>query len=273
MPTYDALDNEAVWRNEFVPDEIVYLTRNLRNFWELRATALGAKGNNKHLRGYHRSRAWILGSKFATDKVYSVVETRGNREGGNPNWVCAIDISLPISRLVPVCDRLDRAVRAGLLEKVTEWYGNKDGDKRVDGYNNILNRAATSDDSHLWHLHISFDRGRAGENHNDLFLILTGQASIPPRPTTPPNDVNDQEWTEKMLRNAPLVKMGATGFWVRTIQGLLVARGHRVDVDGDFRDKTYAAVKAVQRQYKAESVDGQVGPETWTILFTGADGV
>lgn len=63
----------------------------------------------------------------------------------------------------------------------------------------------------------------------------------------------------------PIVKQGAKGERVRTIQYLLNARGFRVAVDGDFGKSTTAAVKLFQRANKL-TVDGHVGPATWQKL-------
>ena len=174
MPTYAELQQEVWWSREFQPPTLAELCRRLREHYNVGAIAIGSKGDNNHLRGYHRSDAWIENSRYCTNRTYSVTETPGNRNPGNVDWLCAIDMTIPRTELVAACQRLDVAVRAGRLEKITEWYGNKDGDTRVDGYNNITNQVATSDASHLWHLHMSFDRGRAGENHSDLYAILTG---------------------------------------------------------------------------------------------------
>jgi hypothetical protein len=78
------------------------------------------------------------------------------------------------AELLAMCQRLDRAVREGRLEKVVEWFGNLNGDQRVDGYDNIRNVLAVADDSHLFHLHLSFDRTRVFEDHSDIFAVLTG---------------------------------------------------------------------------------------------------
>lgn len=179
MPTQAQLEAEAWWRNEFAPPALVELRSKLLAFWGLPSVAIGIKGNISHLAGYHRSYAWVKNSSWCTSRTYSTSETSGNRSPGDQNWLCAMDISLPPSRLLPTCNRLDRMIRSGGLEKVTEWYGNLDGDSRVDGYDNIRNRVASSDSSHLWHLHLSFDRGRANEDHQDLYEVLTGEDMTP----------------------------------------------------------------------------------------------
>jgi peptidoglycan hydrolase-like protein with peptidoglycan-binding domain len=63
----------------------------------------------------------------------------------------------------------------------------------------------------------------------------------------------------------PVVKQGAKGETVRTIQLLLNQRGAKVAVDGDFGKSTTAAVKSFQRANKL-AVDGHVGPATWQKL-------
>ncbi len=57
-------------------------------------------------------------------------------------------------------------------------------------------------------------------------------------------------WQEKMMQALPEVKQGATGPHVRTVQGLCVARGHDIAIDGEFGPNTKAAVEAVQNAAK-----------------------
>lgn len=173
MPTYAQLGDEQAWRDEFAAPALVALAAALHGRYP--AAEIGIRGDNDHLRGYHRSRRWIKESAFCTNRTYSVSRTAGDVSGGNSNWACALDFGgIPQAELHAVCKRLDAAVRAGRLEKITEWYGNFGGDDRVDGYDNIANRLASSDSSHLTHLHMSFDRGRANEDHSDLLAILIG---------------------------------------------------------------------------------------------------
>ena len=64
----------------------------------------------------------------------------------------------------------------------------------------------------------------------------------------------------------PIVRRGANGHPVRTLQHLLRARGQSVAVDGIFGPATEAAVRTVQ-QSGGVAVDGVVGPQTWPKLI------
>jgi N-acetyl-anhydromuramyl-L-alanine amidase AmpD len=65
--------------------------------------------------------------------------------------------------------------------------------------------------------------------------------------------------------NDPVLRSGATGSPVRTLQNLLNKKGAKLAVDGDFGPATLAAVKAFQKSAKLV-VDGVVGPATWAAL-------
>lgn len=173
MPSYGQLDDEEAWQDEISAPGLVRLREMLLTHWP--GAGIWIRGDNEHLRGYHRSRRWIKTSIYCTDRNYSVSRTIGDRSGGNENEACALDLGgIPPSELHATCQRLDAACRAGQLEKITEWYGNLGNDNIVDGWDNISNRPASSGSSHLTHLHMSFDRGRANEDHTDVFNILTG---------------------------------------------------------------------------------------------------
>jgi peptidoglycan hydrolase-like protein with peptidoglycan-binding domain len=64
----------------------------------------------------------------------------------------------------------------------------------------------------------------------------------------------------------PLVRQGDEDHPIRTLQHLLRARGHAVDVDGIFGPMTDAAVRAFQKE-RGLAVDGIVGPHTWRALI------
>lgn len=168
---------------EYVPTGLALLRAKLLKEFGLSPEKIGIKGYwVTHKRGHHRSRNFIRFSPYCTDRSYSV--SASVNQGGDGNWLAGMDISIDTPRLIMMCKRLDAAVRAGNLEKITEWYGNDDGDNYVDGYDNIANLPATSDSSHLWHLHLSFARSRANDDHTDVFNVLTGKAVPVPVSTT-----------------------------------------------------------------------------------------
>lgn len=178
------ISGDFYYQREIVPANLAKLRDDLIAVFKLTPDSVGIRGNPAtHFRGYHRSRNFVLNSPSCTDRGYSV--TAAVNTGGNPDWVSAIDITLPTPLLLTVCQRLNEAVLAGKIEKVVEWFGNLNGDTRVDGYDNIANTAATSDSSHLWHLHISLARSLADDDHSDVFRILTGAPppSLPVSPT------------------------------------------------------------------------------------------
>ncbi len=63
----------------------------------------------------------------------------------------------------------------------------------------------------------------------------------------------------------PVVKSGNNGHPIKTLQYLLLARGHSLVVDGVFGPNTGAAVKAFQAS-QGLTADGVVGPVTWMAL-------
>ena len=94
----------------------------------------------------------------------------------------------------------------------------------------------------------------------DAWIAGYSHRTIPPVPT--------QSWQEDMMNALPVLKQGATGPQVRTIQALCTAREHPVPVDGDFGPVTAAAVRAVQADHRIPA-DGIVGPQTWPVLVDG----
>ena len=171
-----ALDDESWWIREFEPPTLAKLTADLRTRYGVSRSLIGCKGDVNHLRGYHRSREWILNSPYSRDGAgdYSVQATLDKT--GDARWLCAMDLQTKagVPELIEICRRLDVAVRADRLPQIREWYGNADGDKIVDGWDNLRDRAASSDSSHLWHLHVSFFRSRANWDHSLLFDVITG---------------------------------------------------------------------------------------------------
>lgn len=125
--------------------------------------------------------------------------------------------------------------------------------------NNWVKKPFDGDDKHTDHVHIS---GWAADDENEA-AWLTGT-------TTPPTT----DWMDTLVKDRlPLLKRGSTGWQVGLWQQILQHHNFVARVDNVFGPKTEASTIALQRKYGAESLDGSVGPETWTIGLTGKDQV
>ena len=69
----------------------------------------------------------------------------------------------------------------------------------------------------------------------------------------------------------PLLRKGARGHWVTTLQLDLSLAGHPVSVDGIFGPETDGAVRAFQSEEGLDA-DGIVGPLTWAALRRASGG-
>jgi hypothetical protein len=95
----------------------------------------------------------------------------------------------------------------------------------------------------------------------DQSLLTADFFGTPPAPSPAP------AWQEAMMQALPLVTEGDKDTQaVRTVQGLLCARGHAVTVDGNFGPATLAALVAFQRA-RGLAPDGKCGPSTWPALM------
>jgi hypothetical protein len=91
------------------------------------------------------------------------------------------------------------------------------------------------------------------------------EASLPfwdTHPAAPPVTT----WQEAMMNALPELAKGATGAPVRTVQGLLMARGYSITLDGVFGPATDAVVRRFQGNAHL-AADGVVGPKTWPALM------
>lgn len=70
----------------------------------------------------------------------------------------------------------------------------------------------------------------------------------------------------KAAQVPPVLAEGAAGALVRTVQGLLCARGYTVTVDGSYGPATAAGVEDLQRASRL-GVDGIVGAQTYPALL------
>lgn len=187
------------------------------------------------------SDGWIGDSKHAARK---------SDHNPNPSGVvCALDITHDPARGLDA-GRLADTIRLS-------------GDPRVNcviSNGRIANsgqpwRKYTGSNAHTQHCHISvkqtaslYDDAKPWKIDGAVTAPQTGTPVVIPQ-TTP-----------------PLLKKGSKGQYVRNLQAELNKHGAALKVDGDYGQRTEAAVKSFQRG-RGLKVDGKVGPQTWGALL------
>lgn len=151
MPTYAELAAEPWWDAEFEPPALAAFNSHLRTHYGHTRSQTGSKGDNRHLRGRHRSINWCLNSIYCTNRAYGTVDSRDRR--GNWDALRATDVGITNVTLRTTSARLDAAVRAGQLPELAEWFGTINGTTVVGWYEG---RPSSSDSSHLYHLHLGY---------------------------------------------------------------------------------------------------------------------
>lgn len=178
-----AIGHLPSWTAETVPDSLREIGQSLvDHFEEITWSHIGFKGDDNHGGGYHRSLRWCTNTLgVGSDYSDRIQRDTSQRDTYRNNFIRAIDFSAPNNILLPMCQRLDQAVRSGRLDRdVREWYGNRDGDSKVDGYDNFYNRVSSSDSSHLWHGHISLYTDTVDSPHDELISVLIGEEAMTP---------------------------------------------------------------------------------------------
>lgn len=164
MATYAQLQAEPWWDREIITAELDWLGDELCRRTGQPAYAYGTKGNNAHLRGSHRSQEWLKNSVYATSRTYTVqsgLTTLQARYIGGVDWTPGVwGTAENRRRMIEITGRVIAEMKAGRLPEVREVYGTLDA-RTVTGWNNVEDRVATSDDSHLDHLHLGIDRRHA----------------------------------------------------------------------------------------------------------------
>lgn len=153
----------------FAPAALTALYERIRLSHPHHHIALGGiLGDASHSYGYHLARAVLPPTDYSVqlpdDKL------------GSPWAASAIDLTPDDQQvLITLTTRMARAVARGdlrVFSVVREFYGTVDGQK-VFGYDLAERRPATSDTSHLWHLHISFYR-----RYSQRPRLLAGVADV-----------------------------------------------------------------------------------------------
>ncbi len=224
--------NAAGWDEEYAPDELAWLRTCVRAHWDLTDNDLGIKGDTGHDYGRHRSHRWLIGHGGFAD--YSIQDVRD--QSPDRDVLAALDISLPLALLAEACTALLAASLTGTLPpQVAEWFGTVDG-VTVVGWDAINNEPATSDSSHLYHLHLGFFRSRVHLDHTAVLHLILGQRRA------------DGVFNIALGRWMHYVGLAATGTGTLTVVLLRSAQ-----VDGLLREHdTLAAVLAASGTVEAD---------------------
>lgn len=129
--------------------------------------------------GYHNCRGNLPQSD------YSVCDDPPD-QGGPPDKAAAIDWTFPdaqagnYSTIAKYTNRLLASAKDPDDTRLNGWrefYGNADDDSYVEGWDCRYGVAATSDSSHLWHIHISENRDqtKSQKNKEALLSVLKGE--------------------------------------------------------------------------------------------------
>ena len=138
-----------------IPDAVEYLWEKLHEMEP--STELGGIFASKP--GYHNTRDGNAPGN------YSIVDPQD--QGGPGNLAAALDWTFPDAQ----AGRYDLIIK---YSKMREFYGQADKDTQVEGWDFRYAVPASSDSSHLWHIHFSFSRNALTTANMDKLLDVLG---------------------------------------------------------------------------------------------------
>ncbi len=257
-----------------IPDNLWWLWRRLK---ELEPTSeLGGIYADKS--GYHNTRDR---NRQKWPGNYSIREAED--QGGPGDKAAALDWTFPnaqrgdystISKFTKRLIASGKDANDPRLDGLREFYGQADADSHVEGWDCRHLVDVTSDSSHLWHIHFSFDRDKvatvAGRKvMENLLSVLAGESltswraatGATPSPVPPPASTSGWRSGERTLK---VTSPNMTGADVTFVQRWIGPE--RVGVaDGVYGPATAAGVRWYQ-QMRGIAVDGEVGPQTWAQM-------
>lgn len=187
MPSLAQLQAEPWWGREVVSGELDRLGDRLCAHFGRPRSAAGAKGDEVHLRGAHRSQEWILNSQWCTSRSYTVqtglsawqLRLIGGSDFTPGSWGTLANRQL----VAQITKRLIDAAQAGRLPGVVEIGGTLDG-RNPTGWHVVQRRVLSFNASHLDHVHLTHDRTRLEDRAvmDNIFAIMTGDDEMPLAP-------------------------------------------------------------------------------------------
>ncbi len=240
-------------------------------FWEqLHALVPGSElgGIYANKRGYHNTRA---NNRRNWPGDYSIRDAID--QGGPDDKAAAVDWTFPDAQsgrygtINVYSQRLWNASvdqREWRLDCLREWYGQTDNDTAVEGYDLRYDKAVSSDPSHLWHIHFSFNRIHVVEQSwmQAVIDVLSGKPLGVVSTPAPPQAPAYPPFPGRTLKYPPLT----IGNDVRVWQSQMARRGWRISVDGEYGPASVEVARKFQIDKRLQ-VDGQVGPQTWKASF------
>lgn len=161
--------------NEYAPQAITDMFDRI-NASMPSAIMAGIIGDSAHTYGYHRCRDVVSSDDYS---VQTPPDNKGDSEAA-----CALDISWNnASDQYTASKRLMSAKNDPRMAPIREFYGSTDG-VNVCGYDFYYGYECTSDDSHLWHIHLSILRQYSGDTSAlaKVADVITGGNAEPEEP-------------------------------------------------------------------------------------------
>jgi peptidoglycan hydrolase-like protein with peptidoglycan-binding domain len=249
-----------------IPDPIWWLWLRLHELEP--GTQLGGIYADKS--GYHNTRDR---NRSRWPGNYSIRESEDL--GGPADKAAAFDWTFPdaqAGRYATIAKYTQRLLASGRdrndprLDGLREFYGQADTDRGVEGWDCRHLYDITSDSSHLWHIHLSFDRDKVLSYAlvDAVFSVLRGETvaewrartGTAPAPEPPPAG-GHQPGSRTLRLTNPLMEGADVEFVQRWIGPARCGAA-----DGVFGPHTSAGVVWYQRM-RGIAADGEVGPQTW----------
>jgi len=263
-----------------------YAPAALRGLYDLIKAGLpsaemsGIVGDTAHTYGYHRCRNVVPGGDYSRQH---------NLDQQGDGWAAAaLDVKLPPDQMRAVTARLISAAKArdSRLRAVREFCGTTDG-VRTHGFDLSNGRESVGewDDSHLWHVHLSFYRAHVNDAAalNPIAAVMVGGPGTQPSPAPKPTPANPAGWPLPPGHYFGLITGpdechggidAAERASVQKIQQRLQVLGYAPKTagwaDGKFEGPTKDAVAAWQRAKYAQQTSryGEIWSDDWARLFS-----